>query len=70
MGCYKRYENNYKVLNLITTALGRNMYHRVSHLETVHDVCFKLFNTYEDSSELSLHVEILITSSTRLFSKT
>jgi hypothetical protein len=33
-----RYENNYKSLNLITTALGRNMYNRVAHLETVHDV--------------------------------
>jgi hypothetical protein len=28
----------YKVLNLITTALGRNMYDRVSHLDTAHDV--------------------------------
>jgi hypothetical protein len=26
------YENNYKVLNLITTALGRNVYDRISHL--------------------------------------
>jgi hypothetical protein len=33
-----RYENNYKVLNLITTTLGRNVYDRVSHLETAHDV--------------------------------
>jgi hypothetical protein len=29
------YENNYKSLNLITTALGRD---RVLHLETAHDV--------------------------------
>jgi hypothetical protein len=28
-----RYENNYKTLNLITTALGRNVYDRVTHLE-------------------------------------
>jgi hypothetical protein len=34
----QRYENNYKALNLITTALGRNVYDRVSHLETAHDV--------------------------------
>jgi hypothetical protein len=27
-----RYENNYKSLDLITTALGRNVYDRVSHL--------------------------------------
>jgi hypothetical protein len=32
------YENNYKVLNLITTPLGRNVYDRVLHLETAHDV--------------------------------
>jgi hypothetical protein len=34
----QRYENNYKTLNLITTALGRNVYDRISHLETAHDV--------------------------------
>jgi hypothetical protein len=28
-----RYENNYKALNLITTALDRNVYDRVTHLE-------------------------------------
>jgi hypothetical protein len=33
-----RYENNYKALNLITTVLGRNVYDRVSHIETAHDV--------------------------------
>jgi hypothetical protein len=46
------YENNYKSLNVITTALGRNMYDRVSHLETAHDVWHKLCNTYESSSEI------------------
>jgi hypothetical protein len=34
----QRYKNNYKALNLITTALGRNVYDRVAHLETAHDV--------------------------------
>jgi hypothetical protein len=34
----QRYENNYKSLNLITTAVGRNVYDRVAHLETAHDV--------------------------------
>jgi hypothetical protein len=29
----QRYENNNKALNLITTALGRNVYDRFSHLE-------------------------------------
>jgi hypothetical protein len=46
------YENNYKTLNLITTALDRNAYDRVSHLKTAHDVWLKLCNTYEGSSEI------------------
>jgi hypothetical protein len=33
-----RYESNYKILNLITTALCRNVYDGVAHLETVYDV--------------------------------
>jgi hypothetical protein len=37
-GEVQRYENNYKVLNLITTVLGRNVYDRVSRLEIAHDV--------------------------------
>jgi hypothetical protein len=37
-GKLQMYENNYKTLNLITTALGGNVYDRVSHLETAHDV--------------------------------
>jgi hypothetical protein len=32
-GELQRYKNNYKTLNIITTALGRNMYDRVAHLE-------------------------------------
>jgi hypothetical protein len=51
-GELQRYENNYKALNLITTALGRRVYDRVSHLETAHDVWLKLCNTYESSSEI------------------
>jgi hypothetical protein len=46
------YENNYKVLNLITTALSRNVYDRVTHLETAHDVWIKLCNIYEGCSEI------------------
>jgi hypothetical protein len=46
------YQNNYKALNLITTALGRNVYGKVSHVETAHDVWLKLCNTYEGSSEI------------------
>jgi hypothetical protein len=37
-GELQRYENNYNALNLITTALGRNVYYQVAHLETAHDV--------------------------------
>jgi hypothetical protein len=51
-GELQRYENNYKALNLITTALGRNVYDRVAHLETAHDVWLKLCNTYKGSSEI------------------
>jgi hypothetical protein len=49
-GVLQRYENNYKALNLITTALDRNVYDRVSHLKTAHDVWLKLYNTYDGSS--------------------
>jgi hypothetical protein len=45
-GEVQRYENNYKALNLITTALRRNVYDHVSHLETAHNVWLKLCNTY------------------------
>jgi hypothetical protein len=51
-GELQRYENNYRALNLITTALVRNVYDRVSHLETALDVWLKLCNTYEGSSEI------------------
>jgi hypothetical protein len=51
-GELQMYENNYKALILITAALGTNMYDRVSHLETTHDVWLKLCNTYEGSSEI------------------
>jgi hypothetical protein len=36
-GELRMYENNYNALNLITTALGRNVYNRVAHLETDYD---------------------------------
>jgi hypothetical protein len=51
-GELQRYENNYKTLNLITTALGRNVYDMVVHLETAHDVWLKLCNTYDGSSKI------------------
>jgi hypothetical protein len=51
-GELQRYENNYKALNLITTALGRNVYDRVAHLEMAHDAWLKLCNTDEGPSEI------------------
>jgi hypothetical protein len=51
-GELQRYESNYKTLNLITTALARNVYDRVAHLKMAHDVCLKLCNTLEGSSEI------------------
>jgi hypothetical protein len=51
-GELKRYENNYNVLNLITTALCRNVYDRVAHLEMSHDIWLKLCNIFEGSSEI------------------
>jgi hypothetical protein len=51
-GELQMYENNYKVLNLTTTALGRKVYDRVSQLKMAHDVWLKLCNTYEGSSEI------------------
>jgi hypothetical protein len=51
-GEVQRYENSYKTLNLITTTFGRNVYDRVSHLETAHFIWLKLCNTYEGSSEI------------------
>jgi hypothetical protein len=51
-GELQRCENNYMTLNLITTALDRNVYDRVSHLKTTHDIWLKLCNTYELSYEI------------------
>jgi hypothetical protein len=51
-GELQRFENNYKAINFITTALCRSVYDRVAHLETAHDVWLNLCNTYEGSSEI------------------
>jgi hypothetical protein len=63
----QRYENNCNALNLITTAVGKNVYDRVAHLEIVHDVWLKLCILMKVLLRLSLHIEILITGSIRLF---
>jgi hypothetical protein len=52
-GELQRYENNCKILNLITTALARNAYDRGAHLEMTHDVWLKLCNMYEGCSEIN-----------------
>jgi hypothetical protein len=51
-GELQRYENNYKTINLNTTALDRNVYDIVDHLETAHNIWLKLCNTYECFSEI------------------
>jgi hypothetical protein len=61
-----RYKNNYKSLNLITIVLGRNVYDRVSYLETAHDVWLKLCNNYEGSSEIKSCHKGTYNSSTKL----
>jgi hypothetical protein len=58
-GEVQRYENNYETLNLITTAQGRKVYDRVSHLEAAHDVWLRLCNTMRALLRLSLLVRIL-----------
>jgi hypothetical protein len=63
----QRYKNNYKTLNLITAALGRNVYDMVAHLENVY--CLSCATPMRALLRLSLHVEILITCSNRLFLK-
>jgi hypothetical protein len=66
-GELQRYETNYKALNLITTALVRNVYDCVSHHETAHDVWLKICNTYEGSSKISHLIRILIISNIKHF---
>jgi hypothetical protein len=66
-GELQRYENNYKALNLITTALDRNVYDCVLHLETTHDAWLKLCNTYEALLKLSHLIRTLILGNTKLF---
>jgi hypothetical protein len=48
-GELQMYENNYKALNLITTALGRKVYDRVSHLKIAHEYCFARFESIVSS---------------------
>jgi hypothetical protein len=63
------YENNYKTLNLITTALVRNVYDRVSHLETTHHGWLKLCNAYEGSSEIKSSCRVTYNRQCQSFSQ-
>jgi hypothetical protein len=66
-GELQRYENNYKTLNLITTAPGRNVYDRIAHLEILMIFDLSCATHMRALLRSSLRVEILITDSTRLF---
>jgi hypothetical protein len=66
-GELQRYKNNYKALNFITTALCRNVFDRVAHLEMAHDVWLKSCNTYESSSEIKFSRIDTYNSCTRIF---
>jgi hypothetical protein len=63
-GELQRYENKYEALNLITTVLGRNVYDRVAHLETAHDVYKKV------PSLRKIHKNSFKTSKIHIFSTT
>jgi hypothetical protein len=65
-GELQRYENNYKALNLITTAFGRNVYNRVAHLKRLIMYGLNCATHVRALLRLSLCVEIPITDSTRL----
>jgi hypothetical protein len=65
-GELQRYENNYKALNLITTAFGRNVYNRVAHLKRLIMYGLNCATHVRALLRLSLCVEIAITDSTRL----
>jgi hypothetical protein len=65
-GELQRYENNYKSLNLIITALDRNVYDRVAHLETLMMYGLSCATHMRALLRLSLHIEIPIIDITRL----
>jgi hypothetical protein len=64
-----KYGNNYKALNLITTILGRNVYDRISHLESALTIWEKLWNTLRVHLRLSQPIRTLTTDSTKTFSQ-
>jgi hypothetical protein len=64
-----RYGNNYNALNLNTTVLDRDTHDRVSHLEIIHDMWFKLCNIYESSSDIKSTRKDTYSSQYQIFSQ-
>jgi hypothetical protein len=65
----QRYENNYKALNLITTALGRNVYDRVSHLKTAYVISLSFAILMRALLKLGHLVRTLIIGNIKYFLK-
>jgi hypothetical protein len=65
-GELQMYENNYKTLNLITTALGKNVYDRVSHLKLLMMFDLRCAIPMRDLLRLSLSIRIHIICNIRL----
>jgi hypothetical protein len=61
-----KYENNYKALNAITTAFGRNVYERISHLDSAHAVWENYVIPLRVRLRLSQPVRTLTIGSTKL----
>jgi hypothetical protein len=61
-----KYENNYKALNLVATALGRNVYGRSSHLESAHVVWENCVTPLRVRLRLSRPIRTLTIGSTKL----
>jgi hypothetical protein len=66
-GELQRYENNYKALNVITTAVDRNVYDRVSHLKLLTIFGLNCATLMRPLLRLSLLVKILTIGSTKPF---
>jgi uncharacterized membrane protein YjdF len=65
-GEFTWYENNYETVNFITIALGRNVYDRVAHLKLLMMCDLNCAILMKALLKLSLHIRILIISSTKL----
>jgi hypothetical protein len=66
-GEMQRYEHNYNALNFISTALDRNVYDKVSHLELLMMSGLSCATLMRAHLRLSLHIEIRTIGNIRLF---